>query len=400
MILEILLLFSVLLNAKVIQTTFRNYRYMKSISLGGFKDLCTGTKKVSVMIPARNEEANIQKCVESLLDQSYPNFEIIVLNDKSTDRTGEILDELVKKHPKLLRVIHGVPLEPGWMGKCFACHQLSKSAKGDYFLFLDADVVATSKDLLKGLVGISQSRNVELVSLGPLQIMESVGEIIGISLFLYNTTSFSPVPEYNDPKYPNLAAANGQCIMFTKDLYEQIGGHALVKDSIIEDVAFGRIVKANNIPIFYGWGKGYVNCRMYDSFSSFQSGLTKNLAAYFRILKFKMLFPFVNLIVIIYPFLLVLFSVIGVQLVSSWVIWISGLSFLLNALLYGWIANTFGSPSLPVLPFFVNFPISIYTFYLCAIALAAARGGKLVWKGRVYSLNDFEVKKIDFKKRN
>ena len=96
--------------------------------------------KISVLVPARNEEGNIKDCLDSLLSQEYPDFQVIVLDDNSTDRTWEILSELAKNNNKL-SIIKGKPLPPGWFGKHWACHQLAENAEGDLILFTDADQI-------------------------------------------------------------------------------------------------------------------------------------------------------------------------------------------------------------------------------------------------------------------
>ena len=107
--------------------------------------------KVSVLIPARNEEENLEKCLESLLVQTYTNYEVIVLDDQSTDHTWEIITHYVKRYPGLIRAVKGKPLpRDGWNGKPFAMQQLSEYANGDYFLFTDADTVHSRESIASG----------------------------------------------------------------------------------------------------------------------------------------------------------------------------------------------------------------------------------------------------------
>ena len=148
-------------------------------------DLSRLMPKVSVLIPARNEEGNIAACISSLLHQTYPNLEVIVLNDSSEDRTEEILLKLRERRPELT-ILRGLPLPPGWIGKNWACHQLSAACSGELLVFTDADTVHRPESIAS-LVAFAERSGVSFFSGVPLQRMDSFWEnvVIPMTQFLY-----------------------------------------------------------------------------------------------------------------------------------------------------------------------------------------------------------------------
>ena len=146
--------------------------------------------KVSILVPARNEENNILGCVQSLLDQKYPHFEVLVLDDESTDKTLDILTQLSSKYADL-KVVQGKPLPPGWMGKHWACHQLSEIADGEIILFTDADTLHHSLTLRESVSALL-NQDADLLSVIPFEILGSWGEKIMLSLYLFELLVFYP----------------------------------------------------------------------------------------------------------------------------------------------------------------------------------------------------------------
>jgi len=233
------------------------------------------TPFVSIMIPARNEEANIARCLDSLLQQNYDKYEILVLDDNSEDRTGQIILHYVRKHTHI-RYLEGMPLPEGWLGKNWACWQLSKHAGGEILIFVDADTWHANSAILATISWI-EKYSLGLFSAFPRQILKTVPEklvvpIIDIILYtllpLWTTYAF---------KSPSLAAANGQWLAMTRDAYRKIGGHERVKDNVVEDVELARLAKTFKFKTIASAGTGMVFCRMYDSFNAIWRGLTKNL---------------------------------------------------------------------------------------------------------------------------
>jgi len=235
-----------------------------------------GAPMVSVLVPARNEQANIERCVRSLLAQDYPNYEVIALNDDSTDLTGALLDEMAKGDARL-RVIHyRSPLPAGVNGKSRACQVLAEAARGEWLLFVDADT-AHRRDSIRAGIARAQGLDVALLSVIPQQVIGSWGERLflpaGFAL-VYNAISLWRV--YLERRYRFLnAAAIGQYVLVRRDAYFACGGHNAVRSAILDDVVFGRLVKRQGYRIALSDGD-WVSCRMYRSFGEMVEGFSKN----------------------------------------------------------------------------------------------------------------------------
>ncbi len=161
---------------------------------------------VSVLVPARNEELNIEKCVSSLLRQNYPNFEVIVLNDNSTDKTSLILKRLQQTNPRL-QVINGNSLPEGWPGKHWACHQLSQAARGQYLLFTDADTVH-APNALQHAINALVNEKADLVTALPRQEVVSFGEKLVVPFMNFAILSFLPIHFGQKKQNPSLVSNN------------------------------------------------------------------------------------------------------------------------------------------------------------------------------------------------
>jgi chlorobactene glucosyltransferase len=230
---------------------------------------------VSVLIPARNEEVNIGACLKGLLQQDYSNFEILVLDDESTDQTARIVEEYMRSYPKI-HFHQGKPLPNGWTGKNWACHQLSQLAQGDILIFTDADNTFGEKAVSR-TVGWMQTYQTGLLSAFPQQITGTFFEkliVPAIDLLLY-TSLVLWLTYYS--RYSSLAAANGQWIAFTRENYAKTGGHREVRQKIVEDVELSRLAKKKGISILTLAGTGLIFGRMYRSAGEVWKGFSKNL---------------------------------------------------------------------------------------------------------------------------
>ncbi|MFZ4592077.1 MAG: glycosyltransferase [Ignavibacteria bacterium] len=230
---------------------------------------------VSVLIPARNEERSIRECVESLLDQDYKKFEVIVLNDNSEDGTGMMLEELRNKY-KELKVINGKPLPAGWSGKNYACHQLYKASKGEYILFTDADTVHF-KDSILNSVTRSINRKADLYTLIPKMTLNSFAEKLIMPGIHF--TSFTLLPYYlaETLKSPAFAMGVGPFLLFRREAYEAIGGHEALKNDLVEDVRLAKNIKRFGYKVVVNKGLDILSCRMYQSFKEIWEGFSKNI---------------------------------------------------------------------------------------------------------------------------
>ena len=231
---------------------------------------------VSIIIPARNEEASLKACLGSLLAQTGVTFEIIVVDDHSTDRTAEIANSFSKQK---VRVIEAAPLPQAWTGKNHALATGSRLATAEWLLFTDADTIHESGSLARALQE-ARSRAASLLSYSPRQIVKSFGEkAVMPVIFAELAASYRP-PQVSDPNSP-AAAANGQYILITRQAYDAVGGHAALASTLLEDVALARAVKASGGKIFFRYAADTVSTRMYRNFAQLREGWTKNLALLF-----------------------------------------------------------------------------------------------------------------------
>jgi glycosyltransferase involved in cell wall biosynthesis len=232
-----------------------------------------------VLIPARNEEKNIARLIKDLQEQDYQNIEIIIFNDLSSDNTAEIVFELSKLDNRI-KLINSDGLPDGWLGKNFACHSLSEYAKGDCFLFLDADV-RISKDIILNTITISEKYVLGLLSIFPTQIMVTTGEWVTVPNMNYILLSLLPLVLVRKSKFPSLAAANGQFMLFNSVKYREIHPHEKMKKNRVEDIEIARYFKRNNIKIACITGLRAIQCRMYEGFNEAVNGFSKNVITFF-----------------------------------------------------------------------------------------------------------------------
>jgi chlorobactene glucosyltransferase len=235
--------------------------------------------KVSVLVPARNEESNIERCIGSLLAQDYPDFEVLALDDQSTDRTRAILEALAGGDARL-QVLDGCPLEAGWLGKNWACAQLAAQAAGELLLFTDADTFHHPQ-ALRALVIAMEGEHAGLMSGFPRQEVLSWGEKLVVPCLFWVIYCFTPLTLTYRLKLPALSTAVGQALLFRRTAYEGTGGHQAVRASIVEDLALAQRTKA----LGYRWRMmritDLISCRMYRGGRQACAGLSKNLFAAF-----------------------------------------------------------------------------------------------------------------------
>lgn len=232
---------------------------------------------ISVLVPARNEEENIEKCLLSLLNQNYPRYEVIVYDDNSTDRTYEILNKIKQNYPHL-QILKGEEPPPGWTGKNYACYKLSLQSKGERILFTDADTIH-SRDSLRLAMYCAGDRNADLLSLMPYQITLTFSEKLVIPLLYYTTFTLLPFYFLEKKGFSKFTIAIGQFMLFKKDIFFEIGGYEIVKSAIAEDVWLGRKIKAHRHQLIVAEGLDILKCRMYKSIKGIWEGFSKNIFA-------------------------------------------------------------------------------------------------------------------------
>ena len=233
-----------------------------------------GGQFVSIIVPARNEEKNIKRCVEALLAQDYPAFEVMVLDDRSTDATPAILAEL-SAHDSRLVIILGSELPAGWAGKPHALYQAARAATGDWLLFVDADTFLTPNALSASMES-ARKHGADLYTVMTEQLMGTFWEKAVLPLVMTAlSVGFSP-HKVNDPKTRD-AIANGQYILIKRSVYDAIGGHEKLHNQIVEDKAISEQVKWNGYRLIVADGRGVAKTRMYTSLPQMWEGWTKNI---------------------------------------------------------------------------------------------------------------------------
>jgi glycosyltransferase involved in cell wall biosynthesis len=238
----------------------------------------TSGPTVSVIIPARNEEACLATCLESLVAQTGEAFEIIVVDDHSTDRTREIAESFAGVRVSV-RVIEAGPLPQGWTGKNNAVVAGARAARGLWLLFTDADTVHLPGSLARA-VKEAQENGADLLSYSPEQIAVTFWEMATLPVVFAELAREYPPSKVSDPNSP-AAAANGQYILVKRSAYDAVGGHGAVAGEILEDVALARAVKASGRKIRFRYAADAVRTRMYRNFAQLREGWTKNLAILF-----------------------------------------------------------------------------------------------------------------------
>ncbi|MBT8447015.1 MAG: glycosyltransferase [Gammaproteobacteria bacterium] len=231
--------------------------------------------RLSLVIPARDEEANIGECLQCITRLDYPEgeFEVIVVDDNSTDATASIVDEYAARD-KRIRRISAPALPEGWMGKSHACWQGAQAAAGDWLLFVDADTYLKPQ-AARASLDYALNKGHGFLSVIPFQRIVSAQERIvlpGVFLGFASAIDFRRV---NDPDDP-FAIANGQFLLFSRDAYRRVGGHEAIRSETSDDLAFARAVKRHRVSAYTLFGEHYIETRMYRSLREIWHGFAKN----------------------------------------------------------------------------------------------------------------------------
>lgn len=232
---------------------------------------------VSVVIPARDEARIIERTVRAFLAQTYPNLEIVVVNDRSTDGTGEIVRAISDER---LRIIDGEEPPPGWLGKPWALHQGSRLARGELLLFVDADVVYAPA-AVQAAVAHLEPRRLALLSLLPYFQMVGFGENAAMPMMAMTCFTFMPAWISNRSSLAALAIGGGTGNLVVREVYEETGGHEALKDSVVDDVALARQVRRSGRATEIVRADDLVSLRMYHGLAEVVEGFTKNAFAVF-----------------------------------------------------------------------------------------------------------------------
>ncbi len=340
---------------------------------------------ISILIPARNEEDNIKRCINSLLKQDYKNFEILVLDDGSTDGTADVVNELIKKDTRI-RLYHGKPLARGWLGKSYACQQLAGYAKGKYLLFIDADTLHFPTSISSSVACLLRYK-IDALSVFAKQIMVTLPERMVIPFSNFMIMGFMPLALIRRSRKALFCTAIGQFMLFKKDVYKAIGGHKSVKGEILEDVIISKRVKRCGYKFMIFDGSSNLYCRMYHNFSEVVSGYSKVLFASFD----YSITMISSAIVIIAAIYLMPFVMLPLSIIFDWQQ--THVNIMILQIIFILITRIMLSIRFKMKAFDIFlFPLSV--IYLLSMAINSVLQYRfnigICWKGRTYNIVENE----------
>jgi len=352
------------------------------VSLPEWNRSPAGNPRVSIVVPARNEAEKIAEPLSQLLNLDYENYEVIAVNDRSTDRTGEIMDQIAQSaaaHERL-KVIHVRELPPGWLGKTHAMWSASQQATGEWLLFTDADVFLQPETLRRALAYAETAKADHLVVF-PQMIMKHAGEKMMIAFF-QTLFVFGHRPwKVADPKTKDHMGV-GAFNLVRRSVYDAVGTYEALRLEVVDDMKLGKVIKNAGYAQRVAFGGGLVSIHWAQGTFGVVNNLTKN---FFAILSFQwwraLLSCFVLLFLNLGPFL-------GVWLAHGWAKLPYGIALLCMFGIYGGMSMKSSIPPY----YFVLHPISTMLFaytVLRSTALTLGRGG-VVWRGTFYPLEELK----------
>jgi len=268
------MLYQVIVTAGLLTFLLNLVLNLRNLKSPGTENRIAGPEPlVSVLIPARDEEANIRACLESLRNQDYSNYEILVLDDNSVDGTAEIVEAMAAEDSRL-RLISGEPLPDDWAGKPFACYQLAREARGSWFLFVDADTTH-GRHMLSGVLTLALKMKTSLLSGFPRQVATSLPQKIAVPLIYFIIMGWAPLWLIHRSGTPRPSVAIGQFLLFSREEYRRIGGHTVVKNRILEDIWMGIEVSRRGGRHVAVDLSSVVSCNMYPTVGAMFHGLVR-----------------------------------------------------------------------------------------------------------------------------
>jgi chlorobactene glucosyltransferase len=344
-------------------------------------DLPDPAPLISVLIPARDEEANIGACIDSLRRQDYPNYEILVLDDSSTDGTAEIVARIAAQDGRV-SLLRGDHLPDGWAGKPFACHQLAQRARGSWLLFTDADTVH-APSVLRHVLCTALESQAALISGFPYQRTTSIWQKMALPiLFYFLLLCLMPLWWLQRTKRPLPSIAIGQFMFFSAREYRSVGGHEAVKDCIIEDVSVAREIARHNYRQLTLDLSEVVSCQMYRGVGPMWEGIARWLYTVASMSTAGLAaIMFVATLLFLAPFLWLAHGLLVSQPAAGWqaLVAVQVFLLLLGRFLVG---RRFSQPKSSVVLHPIGFgfllAIGFYAGYRCVT------GAGVKWKGRLY----------------
>ena len=334
------------------------------------------TKTVSVIIPCRNEADDIRGCIDSVLDQDYSRFEVIVADGNSEDGTWDIL----QSYGDRIKAIREEERPAGWTGKNWGAYLGYRASIGEILLFVDGDMVLSPETVSKSVMSMSHER-ADLLSLGPRMVMKGFWEKLMLPLFAQFIMLLYMPPLMNRDR-GRRAMANGQYMMMDRKAYEKCGTHRAISGKIVEDVNLAKLFRKNGMKIRFYWASGYLSTRMYRNGGELWEGVVRDIQGEVGRKYHVHLAGILYLVLTFYlPFWMLYFSAAGANFLLL-VIALMSITFILLRMLIFQIGTE--SPAYMALLFPVS--IGVYTLISVTAFLRAVGGYTVVWKKRNYSM--------------
>jgi glycosyltransferase involved in cell wall biosynthesis len=334
---------------------------------------------VSVILAGRNEEAHVEDALASLLELDYRNYEVVCVNDRSSDRTGEIMDRLATRDARL-RVLHIAELPEGWLGKTHALWRAAQMARGEWLLFTDADITFRP-DALRRAVAYAEEAHADHLVLFPTTILHSVGERMMIAFF-HSLFFFGHRPwKVADPKARDFMGV-GAFNLVRRTTYDAIGTHRALRMDVLDDMKLGKLIKERGFAQRNVIGQGLITLHWARGAMGIVRNLTKNM---FALMLYR--WPrtlgaiFLLLVLNLGPFL-------GLLLAPGWSRATYGVAVLAVAVLYTGIARHLRISSF----YFLLHPFAslLFSYTLLRSALHVVKHGGVVWRDTRYSLEELK----------
>jgi cellulose synthase/poly-beta-1,6-N-acetylglucosamine synthase-like glycosyltransferase len=340
----------------------------------------SGNPRVSIIVPARNEEADIDLSLTRLLELDYENFEVIAVNDRSTDRTGEIMESVAARpasHGRL-RVIHHRELPPGWLGKTHAMWTATNAAKGDWLLFTDADVIF-KPDSVRRAMAYAEAERADHVVVFPQMIMKRPGEFMMIAFF-QTMFVFGHRPwKVADPKSKDHMGV-GAFNMIRRSTYEAVGTYEALRMEVLDDMKLGKVVKNAGFRQRNVFGEDLISIRWANGAWGVVNNLTKN---FFAVLSFQWWRTLISAFGLAF---LNLMPFIGVYAAHGWERLPYAIALSSMFLIYLGMSWRSGVPAY----YFVLHPVStlLFIYTLMRSMSHALWNDGIIWRGTKYPLEE------------
>lgn len=355
--------------------------------------LPTTPPHVTILVPAKDEAAHVRTCIERIWRQDYPDFDLIAINDRSSDDTGRVLDglqadaETVGAHGNRFQVVHIDQLPEGWLGKCHALHRGTETASGEWLFFVDSDVTL-QPDALRRMLGYAIAHSADAVSIMTAIQTERFVEKLMLPLLAGTWATVFMADQTNEDSQPDQALANGQVFLIRAAAYRAVGGHEAVKDRIVEDVELMRRLKKAGFKTRFAAGRHLASTRMHTHLGQMFHGWARIFAGTAR----GSVRPLILAIGFLFFSVLSVYPAIGFAIsVHSDAWFIAGIShWLLMTICLGFVWIWSGNSPAWALLLPVSVPIEIA---LLIFSIHRTQRGNVAWRGTDVNLRNTSVSK-------